>query len=81
MTLSSSIQLNDELTPAITVMSRARDTSYYLQLDFQIVQCLRWIVVCCLNRTLTLHLSLFIQAVNIFCVRPRLNESGMAPWQ
>ena len=33
MTLSSSIQHNYELTPAITVMSRARDASYYLQLD------------------------------------------------
>ena len=48
MTLSSSIQLNYELTPAITVMSRARDASYHLQLDCWTVQCLRRWIKCAL---------------------------------
>ena len=48
MTLSSSIQHNYELTPAITVMSRARDASYYLQLDCWTVQCLRRWIKCAL---------------------------------
>ena len=82
MTLSSSIQHNHELTPAITVMSRARDGSYYLQLDCWIVPCLRWTKCAVLVSQSHLNLASFfvylIQAVNIFCVRPGLNESGMA---
>ena len=59
MTLSSSIQHNHELTPAITVMSRARDGSYYLQLDCWIVPCRRWIKCAVLVSQSHLNLASF----------------------